>query len=82
MDNYPRFKLERMNNQKDEYKIILYLDNNLSEFSNELGTIARERKGVITIAKQIVKVNYPNLKVKMVKVIIGGIAVTSLPLVS
>ncbi|MBU7592667.1 LysM peptidoglycan-binding domain-containing protein [Metabacillus halosaccharovorans] len=82
MDNYPRFKLERMNNQNDEYKIILYLDNNLSEFSNELGTIARERKGVITIAKQIVKVNYPNLKVKMVKVIIGGIAVTSLPLVS
>ncbi|WP_078433814.1 LysM peptidoglycan-binding domain-containing protein [Metabacillus halosaccharovorans] len=81
MDNNPRFKLERMNNQKDEYKIVLYLDN-LSEFSNELGTIPRERKDVITIAKQIVKVNYPNLKVKMVKVIIGGIAVTSLPLVS
>ncbi len=82
MEHNLRYKLEKNNNQTDEYTIVLYLADHLSEFADELGTIPRERKDIITLAKQIVKINYPNLKVKMVRVIIGGIAVTSLPLVS
>lgn len=78
MDNYKRYEIRLIKN--DEYEIVIYLADHLSEFANDLGTLPRERKDVVALAKQIVGERYPNIKVTMVKVIIGGIAVTSLPL--
>ena len=61
---------------------MIYLDDHLYEFSNELGTFNKEKIEHSLQIKKIIKERYPNIKVKMVKVIIGGIAVTSLPLMN
>jgi len=82
MDTLQRYELRRINPQSDEYEIVIHVADHLSEFANELGTLPRERKDVIELARQIVRERYPTVKVKMVKVIIGGIAVTSIPFMS
>jgi peptidoglycan DL-endopeptidase LytF len=80
MDSYQRYELRQINPQSEEYEIVLHLADHLSEFADELGTLPREKKDVMVLAKQIVRERYPHLKVTMVKVIIGGFAITSLPL--
>jgi peptidoglycan DL-endopeptidase LytF len=81
MDQLQRYEIRQINHQSDEYEIVIHLANPLSEFANELGTIPREKNDVIELAKQIIREHYPTVKVTMVKVLIGGIAVTSLPLI-
>ncbi|WP_083652505.1 LysM peptidoglycan-binding domain-containing protein [Bacillus sp. MRMR6] len=80
MDSFQRYELRRLEHQREEYEIVIHLADHLSEFADELGTLPREKKDVIVLAKQIVKERYPHIKVTMVKVIIGGFAITSLPL--
>jgi peptidoglycan endopeptidase LytF len=80
MDNYQRYELKKLNPHSEEYTIVLYLADHLSEFANELGTLPKDRKDVVALAKQIIKERYSNIKVTMVKVIIGGMAVTSIPI--
>ncbi|MEQ2527584.1 hypothetical protein WMO40_12800 [Bacillaceae bacterium CLA-AA-H227] len=80
MDYYQRHEIKKISSENDEYTIFIYPAEHLSEFTDELGTIPREKKDVVTLAKKIIKERYPNVKVTMVKVIIGGIAVTSIPL--
>jgi peptidoglycan DL-endopeptidase LytF len=80
MDAFQRYELRRLEHQSEEYEIVIHLADHLSEFADELGTLPREKKDVIVLAKQIVKERYPHIKVTMVKVIIGGFAITSLPL--
>lgn len=82
MDPYQRYELRRIHPQGGEYEIVIHLADHLSEFANEMGTLPRERKDVLSLAKQIVKERYPNIKVTMVKVMIGGMVITSLPLMS
>ncbi|WP_071394760.1 LysM peptidoglycan-binding domain-containing protein [Bacillus tuaregi] len=81
MDRIQKYELRRIN-QSDEYEIVLYLAEDLSEFADELGTLPKDKKTVVSLAKQIVKQHYPNMKVTMVKVIIGGMAVTAIPFMS
>jgi peptidoglycan DL-endopeptidase LytF len=80
MDSFQRYELRQINSQSEEYEIVLHLADHLSEFADELGTLPREKKDVIVLAKQIVRERYPHIKVTMVKVLIGGFAITSLPL--
>ncbi|MEW9052492.1 MAG: LysM peptidoglycan-binding domain-containing protein [Neobacillus sp.] len=80
MDSFQRYELRQINPQSEEYEIVLHLADHLSEFADELGTLPREKKDVMVLAKQIVRERYPHIKVTMVKVIIGGFAITSLPL--
>jgi peptidoglycan DL-endopeptidase LytF len=82
MNHNFKHKLEKINPLSEEYAIVITLADHLSEFANELGTLPRERRDVITIAKRIIREQYPTIKVTMVKVIIGGMAVSAIPLIS
>lgn len=82
MTQIQRFELRQINQASDEYEILLYLDQPSYEFANEFISSAENQKDLITQAKKIIKKNYPNIKVSMMKVIIGGIALTSIHLMN
>jgi peptidoglycan DL-endopeptidase LytF len=81
MESYQKYEIKKSNVQSDEFTLILYLDDYLTEFADELGTVPRARKDIVTTARQILRKRYPNIKVTMVKVILGGMVVTSIPLI-
>ncbi|OZM58026.1 hypothetical protein CIB95_00130 [Lottiidibacillus patelloidae] len=70
------YELRKQNN--DTFALVIFLEN--TEFADELGNKPSERSDLVTKAKQIVKERYPNIKVTMLKVIAGGLVVTSIPL--
>jgi peptidoglycan DL-endopeptidase LytF len=70
-------KIERTD---DEYEMIVYLDDDLTEFAQELGTNPKERMDFVSSVKEMVKNRYPKLKVNVVKVMIGGLAIMTIPL--
>lgn len=82
MTQIQRFELRQINQASDEYEILLYLDQPSYEFANEFISSAENQEDLITQAKKIIKEKYPNIKVSMMKVIIGGIALTSIPLMN
>ncbi|MFJ5760670.1 LysM peptidoglycan-binding domain-containing protein [Neobacillus sp. NPDC093182] len=78
--NVQRHEIRKLNPLSDEYTLFIYLDDHLSEFAAELGTEPSSNKNLQATAKQILKERYPGLKVTMIKVILGGMAVTSISL--
>lgn len=56
--------------------VILYLNNNLTEFSNELGLIDEDKEKLNESARSYIKKMLPNLKVNTVKVMIGSILIS------
>ncbi|MEN2767410.1 C40 family peptidase [Ornithinibacillus xuwenensis] len=80
MYRYYRHELRKTDNG-DSYELYIYLDDHRMEFANELGTKPEENTGFVTSVKQMVKENYPRIKVSVVKVVIGGLAITSFPLI-
>lgn len=72
MDYFQRYEVKKTENQSDEYILFLFLNDQLTEFPGELGRVH-------TIEKTIFNTQ---LKVTMVKVILGGIVVTSFSLES
>jgi peptidoglycan DL-endopeptidase LytF len=80
MDLYQRHEVRKIDASSDEYAIVLYLEDNLTEFANELGTEPSARTDMVSMAKLIIKKQYPGLKVTIVKVILGGLVVASIPL--
>jgi peptidoglycan DL-endopeptidase LytF len=80
MENIQSYKINKIAPNRDEFELILYLDDQLTEFASELGTVPRENKNITAWAKQILRDKYPYLKVTVIKVILGGVAVTSIPL--
>ncbi|WP_400246637.1 LysM peptidoglycan-binding domain-containing protein [Niallia sp. JL1B1071] len=78
--DYQKFELKKINSTSDEYELIIYIADHLSEFAEEFGSIPKDKKDIVEIAKSIIKERYPAIKVKVAKVIIGGIAVTTIPL--
>jgi peptidoglycan DL-endopeptidase LytF len=81
MEFYQKYEIRKSNVQSDEFTLILYLDDYLTEFADELGTVPRARKDIVTTARKILQKRYPDIKVTMVKVILGGMVVTSIPLI-
>lgn len=81
MEYYQRHELKKINPESDEYAIILYLNDHLTEFANELGTDTKPREDILTKTKQLINEKYPNLKITMVKVMVGGMALTSIDLI-
>jgi peptidoglycan DL-endopeptidase LytF len=73
-----QFNYELRKENNDTYALVVFLDN--TEFADELGRKPKERSDFLTKAKQIVRERYPNVKVTMLKVIAGGLVVTSIPL--
>ncbi|GKU83007.1 hypothetical protein NCCP28_24030 [Niallia sp. NCCP-28] len=82
MNEYQRYKLKKKDPQSDEYILIIYADNYLLEFSDELGNSQKEKTSIISTAKQIIRERYPSFKVTMIKVMVGGIVVTALPFIA
>lgn len=80
MDIFQRFELQR-DAQSGEYTLVIYADDYLTEFGEELGTIYKEEQSIFIQAKRMLNDRYPTLKVKMIKIVVGGIAVTTLPLI-
>lgn len=78
MEGFSRYKL---NETEDGIEVILYLDENLTEYSTELGLPSpvgesdMERKAV-----NFVKRIFPTLKVKTVKIMAGGVLLSALGL--
>ncbi|MCM3694549.1 muramidase family protein [Neobacillus niacini] len=78
--NVQRHEIRKLNPLSDEFTLFIYLDDHLSEFAVELGSEPASNKSLQATAKQILKERYPGLKVTMIKVILGGMAVTSISL--
>lgn len=68
---------------EDGIEVVLYLDQNLSEFSDDLGTISKTNETTIKQdAVSFVKKMFPTLKVKSIKVMAGAMLLTSIGLAS
>ncbi|WP_226376910.1 LysM peptidoglycan-binding domain-containing protein [Oceanobacillus halotolerans] len=73
------FTQYHINETEQGIEVILYLDENLTEFSDELGTIPKKDESQIQKeAVGFVKRKFPSLKVKSVKIMAGAILLTSL----
>ncbi len=79
MEHIQRYRIEN-GTQHDTFTLVLYLDDQLTEFSSDFDTVPSKRRDILSVAKQIVRERYPHIKVNMVKVMLGGMVVTSIPL--
>ncbi|WP_077616990.1 LysM peptidoglycan-binding domain-containing protein [Bacillus sinesaloumensis] len=71
----------KINENEDGCEVILYVDENLTEFSSELGTSLKiEETNMKVVAKRFVKRMFPTLKVKTVKIMAGGVLLSTLGL--
>jgi peptidoglycan DL-endopeptidase LytF len=80
MDYYQRHELRKINHENNEYAIVFHLSDQLNEFAEELGRVPKDKTDIISTAKQLIKDQYPTIKVSIVKVMIGGMVVISIPL--
>jgi peptidoglycan DL-endopeptidase LytF len=80
MDYYQRHELRKINHESNEYAIVFHLSEQLNEFAEELGRVPKDKTDIISTAKQLIKDQYPTIKVSIVKVMIGGMVIISIPL--
>ncbi|MCT8137790.1 LysM peptidoglycan-binding domain-containing protein [Anaerobacillus sp. CMMVII] len=80
MDFYKRHELRIINQQTNEYALILFLDDQLTEFADEFGAKPGEKENLRSSAIQFIGRKYPGIKVTVVKVMVGGMLVSTLPL--
>ncbi len=80
MDYYQRHELRKINPESNEYAIVFHLSDQLSEFAEELGRVPKDKTDIISTAKQLIKEQYPMIKVSIAKVMIGGMVVVAIPL--
>jgi peptidoglycan DL-endopeptidase LytF len=80
MDLYQNHLLRKLSDQSNEYELILYLDNSMTEFSSELGTQPKAKQELLFSAKQLIMQKYPNIKVTTVRIIIGGMMIAGFTL--
>lgn len=73
------FSHYRLTPTKDGYEIVLYLNENTTEFSAELATKSpMQQKSLEEAAISYTKSHLPNLKVKVIKIVAGTILITTL----
>jgi len=66
--------------RKDGYTVILYLDQELSEFAKDFDEIdSKERIGLERGIRDYIKEKLPNIKVKSINLMVGSLLVASLP---
>ncbi|PRX27973.1 LAS superfamily LD-carboxypeptidase LdcB [Orenia metallireducens] len=66
--------------RKDGYTVILYLDQELSEFAKDFDEIdSKERIGLERAIRDYIKEKLPNIKVKSINLMVGSLLVASLP---
>lgn len=81
MEHIPKYRIEK-NSQNDTYTLVIYLNDRLTEFSSDFDSRPSEKKDILSTARQILRERYPNIKVTMVKVVLGGMVVSAIPLAS
>lgn len=74
-----RHRIERID-KSDEFALVIYLDDFQTEFASEFGIRQKKKQNLVEIAKSIVHNQYPKLKVSVVKVVLGGLVLTSFQL--
>lgn len=75
-----RFEIRKIHGQGDEYALVIHLNDHLTEFASELGSVPDTRKDILQTARQVLLERYPSVKVTMVKVMLGGMVLASIPL--
>ncbi|WP_404331928.1 LysM peptidoglycan-binding domain-containing protein [Mesobacillus maritimus] len=80
MDYINNYELRKINPATDEYTLVVYLDNHLTEFADESGTVPKAKENLTTTIKQIIAVRFPTIKITMVKVMISGAVITTIPI--
>ncbi|OIJ20780.1 hypothetical protein BKP45_08250 [Anaerobacillus alkalidiazotrophicus] len=76
MQSFTHYRLNKTNNG---IEIILFLNENMMEFADELGSIQHANKQTIEEeAVRYTKKQFPNLKVKAIKVMAGALLVTTI----
>lgn len=68
-------------NENGEYELIIYLDEMNTEFADEYGNIIKEKEqDLIEKVQSFIKEKVPDIKLKAVKIVLGGILLSTLPL--
>lgn len=78
MEYFQSHTLKKQANS-NEYELILHLNDYLFEFAEELGDKKTVRKDIMTYAQEVIQ-RYPNIKITAVKIMIGGVVMSSLSL--
>ena len=79
---FDRFELKKLQNVENEFALVLYLDSQWTEFATELGKEPGQKRDVLFIARSLVESHYPKAKVTVIKVMVGGMLITSIPFVN
>ncbi len=72
-----KHELRKINNE--EYEIVIYMDYN-TEFAYEPGTIPEDNTNLLDNIKGYIKEKYPDIKITLAKIMIGGMLLTSIPI--
>jgi peptidoglycan DL-endopeptidase LytF len=79
MNLFTNHKLIQKDNEM-EYELILYLDHGLTEISDELGNNAQEKQHLRHNIFHYIQTNIPkNIPIKLCKVMLGTLLITSVP---
>jgi spore germination protein YaaH len=62
-------------NEGDQYTLELYIGGFREEFASELGDSLKKREGLLKEAKRIAREQYPNIKIKTVKIVAGAMVI-------
>lgn len=77
--NIDRFELEKLQNAKNEFALVLFLDSQWTEFASELGKEPGHKRDILLTATNLVKNHFPQAKVTVIKVMVGGMMMTAIP---
>jgi peptidoglycan endopeptidase LytF len=73
-------ELKKVNGNLNEYILIVRLDEYNIEFADEFGPSTQLKRDLIGTAKKLVKERYPTIRVTMIKLMIGGTVISTIPL--
>lgn len=75
------FQRHQLQKDGDSYTLILYLDPGMTEFADEIGQNKDGAKEKLeSSVTSYIREKFPNLKVKVAKVMLGGMMVASIPI--
>ncbi|GGE57073.1 peptidoglycan endopeptidase LytF [Pullulanibacillus camelliae] len=78
--DYTNYEIREIAGKNEEYELIMYVEAPLEEFASEYDRILNDKAKLMTMAKEIINTRYASVRVTMLKVVIGGMAMISAPL--
>jgi hypothetical protein len=77
MSLFNRYRLEKV---KDEFIVVLYIDSNHTEFSDELGHLYNDqRENLISLVSNYINQKLPNVNVNLVRIVHGCSVIAVIP---